>query len=121
MITNIAIVALYVTDQERSRVFYTGKLGFEVTTDADNGPLGRWLEVAPKGAQTAFALCDAARYEAADRVGKSNVTLQCPDVQALHADLVAKDVAVTDVASEPWGTFLTITDPDGHELLVSQK
>jgi lactoylglutathione lyase len=122
VITNLNTVALYVTDQQRAREFYAGTLGFEVTTDAENGPLGRWLEVAPKGARTGFALCDAARYEKTDRVGTSaDVTLHCADAQALHADLLAKGATVSDVTAAPWGTFFTVTDPDGHELLVSQK
>jgi lactoylglutathione lyase len=89
MITGIKTVALYVRDQQTARNFYVEKLGFEVRTDQDMGPLGRWLEVAPPGAQTAFVLADAAKFEKLDRVGSSvDATLFTDDVAALHAEPV---------------------------------
>jgi lactoylglutathione lyase len=122
MITRINTVSLYVTDQNRSLDFYVGALGFHVTTDADMGGMGRWLEVAPPGAQTAFVLADAAGFEAGDRVGRSaDVTLVSSDVHALHAALAAKGVPVTEPKSEEWGTFMKVTDPDGHEFVISQE
>jgi lactoylglutathione lyase len=121
MITRIKTVALYVTDQKRSRDFYVQALGFEVRADADMGPMGRWLEVAPPGAQTTFVLADAANFQKTDVVGKSaDVTLSSNDVNALHASLTAKGIAVTEPKTEDWGTFIKITDPDGHEFVVGQ-
>jgi lactoylglutathione lyase len=121
MITNINTVALYVADQGRARDFYTEALGFEVTTDVDMGLMGRWIEVAPPGAKTAFVLSDAAAFKKDDLIGKSaDVTLSCSDVRALHSKLVAKGVAVTEPESQDWGTFIKVTDADGHEFVVSQ-
>ncbi|GGK76689.1 VOC family protein [Mangrovihabitans endophyticus] len=118
MIT-INTVALYVTDQERSRRFYVDVLGFEVRADSDMGGMGRWLEVAPPGSPTAFVLADAAGFDRKDRVGSSaDITLRSDDVHALHRDLTARGVTVTEPEKQDWGTFLTVTDPDGHRLLV---
>lgn len=122
MITKLNTVSLYVTDQQRARDFYVNMLGFEVTTDADMGSMGRWIEVAPRNAQTAFVLADAAGFQRTDRVGDSaDVTLRCSNVQELHDDLTAKGVTVTEPESQPWGTFFKITDPDGHEFVVSEE
>jgi len=122
MITSLAAVALYVSDQERARTFYADVLGFEVATDAQMGPQGRWIEVVPPGAQTGFVLADAGGFGQADRVGKSaDVTLKCPDVTELHRDLVAKGVPVTEPEVQPWGTFIKFTDPDGHQFVVSSR
>jgi lactoylglutathione lyase len=120
VITSLATVALYVSDQERARQFYTDLLGFTVTTDAPMGPQGRWLEVVPPGGQTGFMLADAAGFDKAGRVGNSaDVTLRCPDVAELHRDLVAKGVTVTEPEVKAWGTFFRFTDPDGHKFVVS--
>jgi lactoylglutathione lyase len=122
MITNLNTVSLYVRDQQRAKQFYVDTLGFELTTDADMGGMGRWIEVAPKGARTAFVLADAAAFGKEDRVGSSaDVTLHCSDVHALHAELADKGVPVTEPEAQQWGTFIKVTDPDGHELLVSQR
>lgn len=120
MITVINTVALYVTDQERARRFYVDVLGFEVTADADMGEMGRWLEVAPPGSRTSFVLADAAGFDKQDWVGSSaDVTLKCRDIRALHQHLVSAGVKVTEPEQQSWGTFLTVTDPDGHAFVVS--
>jgi lactoylglutathione lyase len=120
MITNVNTVALYVADQERSRAFYVDVFGFEVRTDAPMGDKGRWLEVAPPGAETAFVIADAAGFGKKDRIGSSaDITLTCDDVFALHKTLAAKGAEVTEPEKQEWGTFMRVTDPDGHTFVVS--
>ncbi|GAA5178990.1 hypothetical protein GCM10023322_07570 [Rugosimonospora acidiphila] len=115
-------MSLYVADQQRARDFYVDTLGFEVTEDADLGDQGRWIEVTPPGARTALVLADAAGFGRTDRVGEpADVTLNCSDADALHADLAARGVKVTEPEQQPWGTFFTLTDPDGHEIVISQE
>jgi predicted enzyme related to lactoylglutathione lyase len=122
MITNLNTVTLYVTDQHRSTRFYVDDLGFDLRTDSDMGEMGRWVEVAPKGARTGFVIADAAGFDKADRVGQSaDVTMNCTDVVELHAELTAKGVTVTDPETQPFGTFIKVTDPDGHEFVISQS
>ena len=118
MITELHTVALYVEDQDRAKRFYVETLGFDLKADQPGlGGIGRWLEVAPKGAQTALMLADAAGWNKQDRIGKSaDVTLRCEDARALHAELAARGVAVTAPETQRFGTFIDITDPDGHQL-----
>jgi catechol 2,3-dioxygenase-like lactoylglutathione lyase family enzyme len=120
MITELHTVALYVADQDRAKQFYVDTLGFELGADqAGLGGIGRWIEVVPKGAQTALMLADAAGWNKQDRIGKSaDVTLRCEDARALHAELAAKGVPVTEPQTQRFGTFIDITDPDGHRLRV---
>jgi lactoylglutathione lyase len=118
MITELHTVALYVADQDRARRFYVDTLGFDLKADQPGlGGIGRWIEVAPRGAQTAFMLADAAGWSRQDRIGNSaDVTLRCEDSRALHAELTAKGVPVTEPQTQRFGTFIDITDPDGHRL-----
>ena len=44
MLTAITITQIYVPDQDQALDFYVGKLGFEVQSDVDFGPM-RWLTV----------------------------------------------------------------------------
>ena len=48
MIRKMSHATIYVTDQQKALEFYTGKLGFEVRTDATIGEGFRWLTVGPK-------------------------------------------------------------------------
>jgi len=120
VITELHTVALYVADQDRAKRFYLDSLGFELGADQPGlGGIGRWIEVAPKGAQTSFMLADGAGWNKQDRIGNSaDVTLRCDDARALHAELTAKGVPVTEPQTQRFGTFIDITDPDGHQLRV---
>jgi catechol 2,3-dioxygenase-like lactoylglutathione lyase family enzyme len=122
VITGVNTISLYVSDQQQARDFYVDKLGFEVRTDASMGPAGRWLEVAPKGARTGLVLADAAGYGKQDRIGDSaDLIFSTDDVNGLHERLVALGVPVTAPETQPWGTFVKVTDPDGHTFLVSGR
>jgi catechol 2,3-dioxygenase-like lactoylglutathione lyase family enzyme len=120
MITELHTVALYVADQDRAKRFYVDTLGFDLKADQPGlGGIGRWLEVAPSGSQTAFMLADAAGWNKQDRIGQSaDVTLRCENARALYDDLVAKGVSVTEPQTQRFGTFIDIADPDGHHLRV---
>ena len=120
MITEIHTVALYVADQDRAKRFYVDTLGFELGADQPGlGGVGRWIEVAPKGSHTSFMLADAAGWNKQDRIGVSaDITLRCDDATALHAELTAKGVPATEPQTQRFGTFVDITDPDGHRLRV---
>lgn len=52
MLTRIGTITVQVSGQDKALDFYTNKLGFEKRSDMPMGPKQRWLEVAPKGAQT---------------------------------------------------------------------
>jgi predicted enzyme related to lactoylglutathione lyase len=118
---SIKTVALYVTDQNRARDFYVDVMGFEVRGDNDMGLMGRWLEVAPPGSATGFVLADAAKFEKTDRVGGSaDVTLGTDDVVGMHDRIAAAGGSVTDVQTEDWGTFFQVTDPDGHQFVITE-
>jgi lactoylglutathione lyase len=120
VITELHTVALYVADQERAKRFYVDTLGFDLGADQPGlGDIGRWIEVAPNGAQTSFMLADATGWNKQDRIGTSaDVTLRCDDARALHAELTAKGVTVTEPHTQRFGTFIDVTDPDGHRLRV---
>ena len=45
MITNVSLLTVYCLDQDESRDFYTGILGFEVRTDITMGEGFRWLTI----------------------------------------------------------------------------
>jgi predicted enzyme related to lactoylglutathione lyase len=46
--------------------------------------------------------------------------LVVPDIQAAHAELVERGVAVTEVQERPGGLFVFFSDPDGNGWSVQQ-
>jgi lactoylglutathione lyase len=128
MITQINTVSVFVDDQDRARDFYTEKLGFEVLMDAPMGQ-GRWLQLAPKGAQTSLVLMKPTEdmppdvYERSRSLigGFTNFIFGVDDLQATYNELSARGVEFPDKPSQQaWGWWATIKDADGNIIGLHQ-
>lgn len=128
MITHIQTVGVYVSDQDRSLAFYRDKLGFELQMDAPMGQ-SRWIQLAPKGAQTSLVLNMPApdmppeMYERTKSLigGFANFIFTVDDIEATYAELTARGVEFQDKpAQQPWGWWATLKDPDGNIIGVHQ-
>ncbi|MGW5233485.1 VOC family protein [Streptomyces nodosus] len=115
-ITHASFVTLPVTDQDRALRFYTELLGFQVAADLDL-PQGRWLQVAPEGAQTVFTLSGPGTgdFEPGSTRG---IMLLTTDVDADCARLAGAGVSVQGPDDLPWGRMASFRDPDGNGLLL---
>src|ERR1051326_5545828 len=122
VITGISSVSVVVSDQDRSLAFYTQKLGFELQMDAPMGQ-SRWIQLAPKGAQTSLVLgkpTDDTPAEISQRMmsmmgGFTNFIFNVDNMEVTHAELTARGVEFVDKPSQqPWGWWATIKDPDGN-------
>ncbi|MGW5094079.1 VOC family protein [Streptomyces nodosus] len=117
-ITHASFVTLPVIDQDRALRFYTELLGFQVAADLDL-PQGRWLQVAPEGAQTVFTLSGPGTgdFEPGSTRG---IMLLTTDVDADCARLAGAGVSVQGPDDLPWGRMASFQDPDGNGLLLTE-
>ncbi|MEV0979810.1 VOC family protein [Streptomyces sp. NPDC049915] len=115
-ISHASFVTLPVADQDRALRFYRDVLGFEVVADL-RMPAGRWLQVAPVGAQTVFTLAGPGMgdFEAGSARG---IMLVTTDVDADCARLAGAGVAVRGPEEQPWGRMASFADPDGNGLML---
>jgi catechol 2,3-dioxygenase-like lactoylglutathione lyase family enzyme len=119
-ITEVGLVIVPVTDQDRALEFYVDKLGFEKRTDVSfaEGQM-RWLEVAPPGAATRLAIVPPREGEPTGI--QTGIALASTDVDADHADLRAKGVDADEEVSrmgDPVPPMFFLRDPDGNTLFV---
>lgn len=124
MITNIAVVGVFVSDQDNALDFYTTRLGFELRADQPMGPGQRWLEVAPPGAATRIVLYPATEEWGADRLGQfANIVLEPDDIDATYAELSARGVEFTETPNDqPWGgRQAQFKDQDGNVFVLVQR
>ena len=127
MINHVGTVSIFVSDQERAKLFYTDLLGFELRTDAPlyPGATSRWVAVAPQGAQTEIILYlpdeNWSHYQQV--VGQSQaLTLDVTDMAATYQQLKARGVAfIQEPETQPWGTFAMIEDSEGNRLLLVEQ
>ncbi|MCW2757395.1 MAG: Glyoxalase/bleomycin resistance protein/dioxygenase [Nocardioidaceae bacterium] len=131
-ITANRLSSIYVLDQDQALEFYVGILGLVVGTDADLGFM-RWLTVKVPG-DTKEILLERPGAPAHDPATEAEVrslvskgagggwlAFTADDVDATHAELVAKGVEVTDPpTTRDYGRDFGIRDPFGNTIRIGQ-
>ena len=117
MITRLNTQAIYVQDQDKALSFYRDAVGFEVRRDISMGAGGaRWIEVAPKGAETCLVLYPKSAMEDWDKRTPS-IVFACDDTLTTCEELSRNGVEFKKKPQNMgWGIFATFLDPDGNEL-----
>jgi catechol 2,3-dioxygenase-like lactoylglutathione lyase family enzyme len=117
-VTDVAVVSVPVTDQERAKSFYVDTLGLEVVRD-DSSPGMRWVQVAPAGGGTSLTL--VTWFDSMPAGSLRGLVLRTTDVRAEYEALVAKGVAFEGPPTRrPWGTETVLHDPDGNGIVLQQ-
>lgn len=133
MSQGVAVVGLYVRDQDEALAFYTGKLGFRVHTDVRNGTY-RWLTVQHPD-QPAFQLglfvpespaLDADSVQALRALVAKGamppLVLQVEDVHAAYAGMKARGVEFTQEPVARFGSVdASFRDPAGNGWKLVQS
>lgn len=118
-VNRLSAVIIPVADQDRELQFYTEVLGLEKRADVDFGP-GRWIEVAPAGADTPIALCPPG--PGVEPGGKeTGISLETGDIKAFHARLGEAGVDVDEEIGDFGGAVpptFWLRDPEGNQLMV---
>lgn len=122
LISNVKTVGVYARDQEKALKFYTEKLGFEVRRDEPMGPSARWIELAPRGAQTCIVPFTPPGLES--RIGTfANIVFSCKDAEATYEELSARGVEFKEKPTkQPWGGIMAqFLDQDGNTFVLVQE
>jgi catechol 2,3-dioxygenase-like lactoylglutathione lyase family enzyme len=111
-LTQLLVVSIPVSDQDRAKAFYRDVLGFELIDDMPMGPDQRWVQLGPKGAQTSITL--VTWFETMQPGSLDGIVVRSTDIDADHAELTRKGLALTPIETAPWGRYATFDDPDGN-------
>ena len=108
----IELIAVPVSDVDRARAFYGDTLGWPVDHDQTVDGNIRFVQVTPPGSACSIAF------------GRGVSQMEPGSLQAIQAVVPSADEALTDlrargveaagVDDQPWGRFVTFTDPDGN-------
>ena len=118
MIKNIHVAGVSVSDQDTALDFYTNKLGFETRADIRVGDY-RWIEVVPRGAETALVL-----EPGRGTVGTfTSVVFATDDMQATYEELHGRGVRFTqEPTKQDWGGIQAqFVDQDGNTFVLVQR
>ena len=118
MIKKIATQAVYVTDQNKALEFWTQKLGFELRKNEDMGIGFKWIEVAPKGAETSVVLYPRKIMQDWHE-RKSSIVFLCEDIEDFYMQMKSLGIRFKQELNEmPWGKFAVFLDDDDNEFVL---
>jgi catechol 2,3-dioxygenase-like lactoylglutathione lyase family enzyme len=119
-LTNLEVVSVPVSDQDRAKQFYVDQLGFTVQIDSRFGESMRWVMLRPPGSGTAITL--VTWFETMPAGSLKGSVLGCDDLEKTLAELTARGVSFTEdeVQEAPWGRWKTFEDPDGNGWVLQQ-
>ena len=86
-LTNLEVVSIPVSDQERAKQFYEGQLGFTVQMDSQFGEGMRWVMLRPPGSSTSLTL--VTWFETMPPGSLKGSVLACDDLEKTLAELGA--------------------------------
>jgi catechol 2,3-dioxygenase-like lactoylglutathione lyase family enzyme len=119
----LEVVVVPVTDIDRAKDFYVGKLGFHLDADTRPTPGMRVVHMTPPG--SACSVVVGPKVVGADYDLGSGASLQLvvSDIEAARAELAGRGVEVSPVQTldpRDGGTFAFFTDPDGNNWAVQE-
>ena len=114
----LELVAVPVSDVDRAKAFYTQQVGFNADHDHTVSDGLRFVQLTPPGSACSIAI--GTGITSATPGSAQGLQLVVPDIQAARAELVERGVAVSQVQTFPWGSFVFFKDPDGNAWSVQQ-
>jgi catechol 2,3-dioxygenase-like lactoylglutathione lyase family enzyme len=114
----LELIGIPVSDVDRAKAFYTEQVGFDADHDHTVSDTIRFVQLTPPGSACSIAfgvgIIDTAPGSA------QGLQLVVADIHAARAELVEREVDVSEVQEFPWGKFVFFSDPDGNGWAVQQ-
>src|ERR1700722_17210100 len=114
----IELVAIPVTDVDRAKAFYVDRVGFNADHYARvTGDLP-FIQPTPPGSACSIVMGTGITEMAPG--SQRGVQVVVADVAAARRELLAHGVQASEVDVQPWGSFVTFSDPDGNTWALQQ-
>ena len=114
----LELVVIPVSDVDRAKAFYAEQVGFHVDHDQRVSETLRFVQLTPPGSACSIALGEGIVEGAPGSV--KGLQMVVSDIQAAHAELAERGVAVSEIEHLAWGSFVYFSDPDGNRWSVQQ-
>jgi catechol 2,3-dioxygenase-like lactoylglutathione lyase family enzyme len=114
----IELVAIPVTDVDRAKAFYVDQVGFNLDHDHQVNDGLRFVQLTPPGSACSIVMGVGITDMAPG--SQRGVQVVVPDAAAAREQLVTRGVAASEVDVQPWGSFVTFSDPDGNTWALQE-
>jgi catechol 2,3-dioxygenase-like lactoylglutathione lyase family enzyme len=119
----LEVVVVPVTDVDRAKSFYVGKLGFHLDADTRTTETMRVVHMTPSGSACSVVIGPTLVSADADLASAAGLQLVVTDIEAARAELLERGVDVSAVQTldpRDGGKFVFFTDPDGNNWAVQE-
>ncbi len=114
----IELIFVPVTDIDRAKAFYVEQAGFHADYDQRVSDEVRFVQLTPPGSACSIAFGQGITDMTPG--SQRGIQVVVNDAAAARAELAARGVAASDVDVQPWGSFVTFTDPDGNRWTLQE-
>ena len=114
----IELVAVPVTDVDRAKAFYVDQVGFHADHDYQVSETLRFVQLTPPGSACSIVIGTGTTEMTPG--SQKGLQVVVADVALARRELIARGVAASDVDVQPWGSFVTFSDPDGNTWSLQQ-
>jgi catechol 2,3-dioxygenase-like lactoylglutathione lyase family enzyme len=114
----LELVAVPVTDVDRAKAFYVDRVGFHDDVDVRVSDTVRFVQLTPPGSACSVVIGEGITEMAAG--SQRGLQMVVADAAAARAELLERDVPVSEVDVQPWGSFVYFADPDGNTWALQQ-
>jgi predicted enzyme related to lactoylglutathione lyase len=131
----LEVVPVPVTDMDRAKEFYAGKVGFTVDLDDEVAPGVRIIQLTPPGSRCSIAMLQgmppAPGAKTMEPGALQGLQFCVTDIEAAREHLTGRGVVVSairhlgasgweDGKGDTWNSFMTFSDPDGNGWVVQE-
>ncbi len=119
----LEVVVVPVTDIDRAKDVYVGKLGFRLDADTQPTPAMRVVHMTPPGSACSVVVGPTVVSPDAERAPGASFQLVVADIDAARAELAGRGVEVSPVQTldpRDGGKFVFFADPDGNNWAVQE-
>ena len=114
----LELVAVPVSDVDRSKAFYTEKAGFNADHGHRVSDEVRFVQLTPPGSACSIAIGSGISQSEPGSV--QGMQLVVSDINAARTELAERGVDVSEVQEFDWGSFVFFSDLDGNGWAVQQ-
>jgi catechol 2,3-dioxygenase-like lactoylglutathione lyase family enzyme len=114
----LELVSIPVTDVDRAKDFYVNQVGFNADHDHQVNDALRFVQLTPPGSACSVVLGTGITDMTPG--SQRGVQVVVEDVAVARQHLIANGVAASEVEVQPWGSFVTFSDPDGNTWALQQ-
>ena len=117
-IFKLELVGVPVSDVDRAEAFYVDQAGFVLDHDHTVSDDIRFVQMTPPGSARSIAIGKGLTQLSPGAL--DNLQVVVSDIHEARAELAGRGVDVSEVDVQPWGSFVSFSDPDGNRWAVQQ-